>query len=376
MLCPSQIHSPGCPCQQLRSLYGRGLFKCDRFRCQYYRVGFDTRSDRDSHLRIHNRPFKCPEPNCEFADIGFISEKDLSRHRSKTHQYHLSDVKDTASEIPADQLKPEELISILKDAIEADEVEFVRSQYARAEEVDGLQHWPFVEAAARTASPTMVDLLLEKYASINPDDTTNEFSALCAAIRGENMVVIKHLIARGAFVDPQGGSAIKVALETCNPEIVEILLSHTADLVECPSMFDRLLSTGEKREEDEILKVLHQMHKYVVGKKAFSSGFIDALWRGSIPLAKYFIDNGADVNSRRRSGPPVLYDLVLGFSRRHVEAIKFLLQQGADPYPTNSRSQSIKSLFGMRKVEKYFGKSWDDLVKETQPERASTTNEG
>ena len=119
MLC-SRVHVPGCPCKKLRSLYGRRLFKCDRFRCEYYRVGFDTRSDRDSHLRIHNRPFKCPEPNCEFADIGFVSEKDLSRHRSKTHQYHLLDMKDTVCEMPADQFKPEELTQILKDAIEAD----------------------------------------------------------------------------------------------------------------------------------------------------------------------------------------------------------------------------------------------------------------
>jgi hypothetical protein len=383
MLCPSQIHAPGCPCQKLRSLYGRGLFKCDRFRCQYYRVGFDTRSDRDSHLRIHNRPFKCPEPNCEFADIGFISENDLSRHRSKTHQYHLSDVKDTASEMPADQFKPEELISILKDAIEADEVEFVRSQYARAKGVDKWPQLSFVQAAARTASPTMVDLLLEKYASIGRSDTAKTW-ALYAAIEGENMVVIKHLIARGANVNPQDGSVIKDALKKCNPEIVEILLGHSAHLVECPSMFDKILFTNEKRE-DEILKVLHQMCKYVVGKEAFSNGLLHAVWRGSIPLAKYFIDNGADVNSKKvrlgsivinSSRRVVLYELVRKYSRRHVEVIAFLLQQGVDPYPSNSKGQSIKSLVGMRKVEKYFGKSWDDLVREAQPERASTTNEG
>jgi hypothetical protein len=73
---------------------------------------------------------------------------------------------------------------------------------------------------------------------------------------------------------------------------------------------------------------------------------------------------------------PLLYALVRRYSRRHVEGINFLLQQGADPYPSNSRQQSIKSLTGMQKVEQYFDKSWDDLVKEAQAERASTTNEG
>jgi hypothetical protein len=366
MLCPSWIHAPGCSCQKLRSLYGRGLFKCDRFRCQYYRVGFDTRSDRDSHLRIHNRPFKCPEPNCEFADIGFISEKDLSRHRSKTHQYHLSGVKDTPSEMPADQFKPEELIQILKDAIEADEVEFVRShvrgKFAGAK--GRVTSRIFVNAAAKTASPTMVDLLLEEYALLYPDARDIKESALFAAIEGENIVVIKHLITRGANVNPKDSSVIEAALRTYNPEIIETLLGHGAHLVECPSMFSRILRVRKNKEEDEVFKVLHQMHKYVVGKKAFSNGFKDAMERGSIPLAKYFIDNGAYIEWGGFNS--LLYRLVRDYSRRHVEAIKFLLQQGVDPYPKNSKGQSIEFLAGMQKVEQYFDKSWDDLVREAQ----------
>jgi hypothetical protein len=377
MLCPSRIHAPSCPCQKLHTLYGRGLFKCDRLRCQYYRVGFDTRSDRDSHLRIHNRPFKCPEPNCEFADIGFISKKDFSRHRSKAHQYHLSGVKDTTSEIPPDQFEPEELIRIFMDAIEADEVEFVRShmpsQFTRAKQYNPRRLESFVDTAAKTASPTMVDLLLEEYTLHSPYNAGMKESALCAAIHGENMVVIKHLITRGANVNPENSSVIRAALGTYNPEIVEILLGHGAHLVEHHSMFYGILGSNQK-SEDEVFKVLHQMHKYVVGKDAFSGGFNTALWKGSIPLAKYFIDNGADIKKRQQ--PSVLYQLVRKYSRRHVEAIKFLLQQGVDPYPSNSKSQNITSLAGMRKVEQYFNKSWDDLVSEAQPGRAGTTNKG
>jgi len=371
MLCSSRNHAPGCPCQKLWSLYGRGLFKCDRFRCQYYRVGFDTRSDRDSHLRIHNRPFKCTETNCEFADIGFISEKDLSRHRAKTHQYHLSDMKDTASDLPPDQFEPEELFSIVIDAIKADEVEFVRIHCLIVKKFVS-----FVETAARTASPTMVDLLLE-YSSIVLSPEEGKESALRAAIGGENMVVIKHLIARGANLNSKDNWVIEDALKTYNTEIVELLLDHGAHLVEYPSIFDGIFKTDGKRDEDEVFKVLRRMHKYVVGKEAFLNGLFHALQRGSIPLARYFIENGTDVNSRiGRYSPSVLYLLVRKYSRRHAEAIKFLLQQGADPYPLSPRSQSIKFLAGMKKVEQYFGKSWDDLVREAQTERTSTTNEG
>jgi hypothetical protein len=283
-------------------------------------------------------------------------------------------MKDTASEMPADQFKPEELIQILKDAIEADEVEFVRSQFVKVEISMGRLH-DFVCAAAKTASPTMVDFLLEKYALAWPDHRDIKQKALRASIWAGNMVVIKHLIARGAKVNPNDISFIKAALDTYNPEIVEILLGHGAHLVEHPSLFYKILWADQKREEDEVFKIVHRMHKYVVGKKPFSNGFGPAIDRGLIPLAKYFIDNGADVNVWWNGGP-ILYSLVRDGKRRHAEAIKFLLQQGANPYPFGRGGHSIKSLAGMQKVEQYFDKSWDDLVREARAERASTTNEG
>jgi hypothetical protein len=368
MLCPSWVHAPGCPCEKLRSLYGRSLFKCDRFRCEYYRVGFDTRSDRDSHLRIHNRPFKCAEPNCEFADLGFISERDLVRHRSKIHQCYYS-VVNTAFEMPADRFKPEDLESILKDAIEADEVDFVRSHYPRSDGFPERQYTSFLHAAAQTASPPMVDCLLE-YASLYPDATVMKERALRPAIKGENIAVIKHLIARGA--NPTNADFLGLALATYNVEIIEIFLGHGAHLVEYPGIFDKIW--WDARKEDDVFKVLHRMHKYVVGKEAFSRGCRNASLRGSIPLVKYFIDNGADIDYKI-SNDSILYELVLGYLRRNAEVIRFLLQEGANPYSSNSKGLSIKSLAGMRKVEKYFNKSWDDLVREVQAERASMTDE-
>jgi len=279
-------------------------------------------------------------------------------------------MKDTASEMPADQFKPEELFSIMIDAIKADKVEFVRIHCST------MMFKSFVETAARTASPTMVDLLLEYSSTLLNAEDDKEY-ALKGAIVGENMVVIKHLIARGANLNLKDNWVIKGALRTYNTEIVELLLDHGAHLVESPYMFNGILVTGGKRDEDEAFKVLHRMHKYVVGKKAFSNGLSRALEIGSIPLAKYFVENGADVNSGMSgSSYPALYNLVKKFSPRDAETIKFLLQKGADPYLSSLRRRSIKSLAGMKKVEQYFDKSWDDLVREAQTERASTTNEG
>jgi hypothetical protein len=326
--------------------------------------------ERDNHLKIHNRPFKCPEPNCEFVDIGFISEKDLSRHRSKIHWCHVSIIKKTASEMPADQFNQEDFISILRDAIEADEIDFVSGHYHNVKTLALPLHLNLLDNAARTASPTMVDYLLE-YTLVYPNASINEVRALCSAIEGENMAVIRHLIARGA--NPTNPDFLQCALGTYNVEIVEIFLGHGAQLVEYPGIFYNILNYAEK-EEDEVFKVLHRMHKYVVGKEAFSKGCREASLRGSAPLVKYFIDNGADIDYKTY-GRSILYELVRWSTRRNAEVIRFLLQQGADPYPSNSKGLSIKSLVGMRKVEKYFNKSWDDLVREVQAEKASMTDE-
>jgi hypothetical protein len=327
--------------------------------------------ERDNHLKIHNRPFKCPEPNCEFADIGFISEKDLSRHRSKIHRCHVSIVKKTASEIPADQFNQEDFISILRDAIEADEIDFVRGHYPNVKTLALPLHLDLLDNAARTASPTMVDYLLE-YTLVYSNASINKARALCSAIDGENMTVIKHLIAQGA--DPTNPDFLERALDTYNLEIVETFLGHGAQLVEYSGIFDKICRAAAK-EEDNVFKVLHRMHKYVVGNTGFSRGCRNALLRGSIPLAEYFIDNGADVNYQESFDDSLLYQLVRRGTRRDAEVIRFLLQQGVDPYPSNSKRLSIKSLAGMRKVEKYFNKSWDDLVREVQAERASMTDE-
>lgn len=283
------------------------------------------------------------------------------RHRSKIHQCHYS-VVNTAFEMPADRFKPEDLESILEDAIEADEVDFVRSHYPRSDKFPEWQYRTFLHAAAKTASPPMVDCLLE-YASLYPDATAIKERALHHAIKGENMAVIKHLIARGA--NPMNADFLELALATYNVEIIEIFLGHGAQLVEYSDIFNNILSDAAK-DEDEVFKIFHRMHKYVVGNKGFSRGCRNALLRGSIPLAEYFIDNGADINYQESFDESLLYRLVRRGRRRDAEAIRFLLQQGVDPYPSNSKGLSIKSLAGMRKVEKYFNKSWDDLVREVQ----------
>jgi hypothetical protein len=367
ILCPSKEHALDCPCEKLRSLYGRGLFKCDRYRCQYYHIGFETSSDRDTHLKIHNRPFKCSVPNCEFADIGFLSNDHLMRHMSKTHHTPLS-IMNIASKLPDDQFQELDLISLLQDAAKADEIEFVRSHYPRAKK---LERWSVHNCryqlilAAENASPPMVDFLLAEYFLTDRPDSDIKERALQSAIKGRNIAVIQYLVALGANVNPEENFIIETALTTWDPEIIELVLSHGANLVEHPDLFDFPLSYTN---EDELLQILDRMHKYVIGKEAFSAGFVYAARRNFIAVVKYFLDNGADVDYKIfQKQPSVLYRLVKKFSRIKAELIIFLLQKGANPYPSNSKGNTITDLSGMAKLESYLGKSWEDLVREHKP---------
>lgn len=284
ILCPSQEHPLDCPCEKLRSLYGRRLFKCDRYRCQYYRIGFETRSDRDIHLKIHNRPFKCSAPNCEFADIGFLSNDHLMRHMSKTHHTTLSII-NVASKLPDDQFQELDLISLLQDAVKADEIEFVRSHYPRAKKLERWSVYNYSKShlslAARNASPPMVDFLLAEYALADRPDPNIKQHALQDAIWGRNIAVIQHLEALGANVNPEDNCIIKSALNTWDWEIIELLLSLGATLVEYPMLFRHYFDRSHT-DENEILQVLDRMHKYIIGKEAFSLGSF-------MPLAEIFL---------------------------------------------------------------------------------------
>ncbi|RMZ91157.1 hypothetical protein DV736_g1623, partial [Chaetothyriales sp. CBS 134916] len=82
-------NSEACLNDTIEDYYGPNLFKCKRVLCKFFYHGFDSKKDRETHDRRHDRPFRCPV-NCDLAPIGFTSSKDMERHVAAVHMQHLS----------------------------------------------------------------------------------------------------------------------------------------------------------------------------------------------------------------------------------------------------------------------------------------------
>lgn len=79
--------------------YGNNLFKCPRFSCHFFPVGFPSADERDKHIQRHDRPFRCTIETCPGFVIGFTSATDREKHVKEIH----SSITAEDEEFPTDQ---------------------------------------------------------------------------------------------------------------------------------------------------------------------------------------------------------------------------------------------------------------------------------
>ncbi len=79
-------------------------------------------------------------------------------------------------------------------------------------------------------------------------------------------------------------------------------------------------------------------------------------------MSKILLEYGADPNSCADHNATPLYSAI-----RHgkPELAKLLLKFGANPHLKKARKE-ISTLAGMKKIEKYFGAPWNDIVRRIQ----------
>ncbi|KAK6860606.1 hypothetical protein PG995_004242 [Apiospora arundinis] len=71
--------------QTLQKMYGANLFKCPRFSCQFFTIGFSSAGERDKHASKHERPFRCSDENCVGYTAGFSSRTQCEKHLREKH---------------------------------------------------------------------------------------------------------------------------------------------------------------------------------------------------------------------------------------------------------------------------------------------------
>ncbi|KAL8828541.1 MAG: hypothetical protein Q9191_002532 [Dirinaria sp. TL-2023a] len=134
----------------MKRQYGSRLFKCNRLGCPLFRTGFESKPERDRHLRSHNRPYKCDRPNCDFAQMGFGSQARLTAHL----RYHE---KPTEGFMAArtESYEDDELELVLLDAVKANDLDFVRDDVPRFRKA-------LLFEAVKSSSLAMLELLLQE----------------------------------------------------------------------------------------------------------------------------------------------------------------------------------------------------------------------
>ncbi|KAI4598576.1 hypothetical protein KJ359_002989 [Pestalotiopsis sp. 9143b] len=71
--------------QAIKDRYGSNLFKCPRFSCQFFTVGFPLADERDKHMSKHERPFRCSDEKCVGYTFGFSSIAEREKHMKENH---------------------------------------------------------------------------------------------------------------------------------------------------------------------------------------------------------------------------------------------------------------------------------------------------
>ncbi|MEW6351666.1 MAG: ankyrin repeat domain-containing protein [Thermodesulfobacteriota bacterium] len=188
-----------------------------------------------------------------------------------------------------------------------------------ATDQDGLT--PLMNACEEGRFET-VEFLLEKGADVNAQ-TRYGSTALRKAIENQHPQIVKLLLHRAANVNRRlkdGSFILMSAAMTGNTEVVEELLQKGADVNARDRNGSSALTWAAAADRADVVKLLKS-------RGAQSDLWIAAL-TGDTQELQRFIDAGADVNARDGQGWTPLMNAA---QKGHVEAVKLLLDKGANP---------------------------------------------
>jgi ankyrin repeat protein len=340
--------------------------------CKFYRIGFETDTERDSHVESHDRPFKCAFSNCDFAEIGFRSNAQLHQHSLKCHSNQITSSSSTTPSVyDINNLGSKDLDAVLIDAVKAGEVHYVRDKCGQLppKKLDRL-----MGIATASSTTSMVEMLLAHGANVNSSDSR----PLIEAVGAGNLDIAKLLLENGANVNARRGifghNTLDEALSRRNPEMISLLIAHGADPTSRSETLCCLVTREGNGEEDmKAMECVNLIGKGLKHTKELSDTLRTVAKRScSISLASFLLKAGANINSRGISAPP-LYWAANRTTKPAADFMKFLLQSGADP-TLGWRGKIPGDMKGAKNISRWLGMPWDELVESIQAERAANAD--
>ncbi|OTA59127.1 hypothetical protein K449DRAFT_466839 [Hypoxylon sp. EC38] len=398
MICQEPNHRVGCYCEDLTRRYGTRLYHCDQRFCYAYRSGFESRRPRNQHLRIHQRPHKCSVANCLFGELGFHDEVELQRHMCLAHpqQTFAEDKSDIQAAPVPNPTKNEIDIRIksdmIEDAIQLGEIELIRELILDVRFQRGDFNW-FLRLASLRRSHDIFPSLYNEILQY-PEKALSKFDLsglLALALEVENLPCIKYLLSRGADMSasvalsndftsqiPQGRrimnrtfSGYIRALSLWSPDLMNYLVK------ECHVEFPASIKEPEKifyspaiqkATLDEARMRFNGIKQYIIWPQAYAKGVAWAAEDRCLLSARICLENGGDPNGSTTvtyqnhvSHKNAFYRAVQLGNKGAAEMVKLLLQYGADP--EHERCRNVEKLVGMKKIERYFGFTWGEIVR-------------
>ena len=418
LLCPtSSKHREGCQCRFLEQHYGTRLFKCPFLHCEYRRHGFETKRERDSHTKYHDMPWKCDVASCEYAEIGFLSRRMRNDHLLDAHR-----PEEGRAILETEHLGQDDIHAMLFDLVRADRIRDVAGLMQNFLQLDNESKTAIRVIAAHSGSFEMLKMLCEDYSPRLHSSWELYRKVENAVIEGQNSETMQWLIEKPlsipvVLVRTSGKRSSEILATVLRDGTVSIyyelqdtfvtLFSQSVQPVGsgAPIRFssfcfaETVLRAAARSQQGEAL--LLELWKGLKSRKELTeldaSVALAAVAKTSrsITLAEYLLENGADVSYRttranfganRRSCQPLQY-AAREDSAHAAEFLKFLLSRGADPSTSHEPrlAGSRRYLWeekGPKGISKWFGVSWDDLVREvgTHPKarewRSESSNGG
>jgi hypothetical protein len=398
MLCQGKKHRVGCHCQELRSLYGSLLFKCNRVACYYHRKGFENSQDRDRHLQEHERPFKCPKAACLYGDIGFKSQANLAQHMEESHRNEkLTEIKHP----PIQEIDSESLEAVLTEAINAGEAEFVSRFLGSIPErlADKLYLM-----ALNHSNSAVVEIFLRSgmspdrvYLRGHSEEADNYQIPLICAVRACKLDIVKCLLTwRCDFyhqnshsegfrddlvVNKHQNYRAKWALDhalilrstrRCL-ETVQMLKDYGYDISKRVQSISAHIWSSDCQGDEDVINLI-EIFMGLPNSGATYNSLLSCVvrYRPSIAVVTYLLQKGADVNSRGNSDLTIrgtaLYFACTKTSENAAYMTKFLLESGADPaLKVGGRLPGGQR--GAKNISKWLGVTWEELVEATSHKR-------